>query len=160
MTRVRIKFLQNISKSEYSAKLLEANEKYRITLEENEVLKEKVDVLFKLGRSYINKASCNKPEDTNKEEVIEVENANKISETVTEDSENDESGGNNDASFTWATNKYRGFRRVVWKNNFKGNIVIYSNYHVLSIHLNHFKSFFDISCVFMGMRASCYFSLC
>ena len=36
----------------------------------------------------------------------------------------------------------RGFRRVVWKNNFKGNTVIYNNNHILSIHLNHFKSFF------------------
>lgn len=42
-------------KSEYEAKLIEANEKVRQTVAENEVLKEKVDVLFKLGRSYINR---------------------------------------------------------------------------------------------------------
>ena len=43
----------NRVKSEYEAKLMEANEKVRQAVAENEVLKEKVDVLFKLGRSYI-----------------------------------------------------------------------------------------------------------
>ena len=42
-------------KSEYTAKLLEATEKYRVTLQENEELKEKVEILFKLGRGYIDK---------------------------------------------------------------------------------------------------------
>ena len=43
-------------KSEYTAKLIEASEKYRVTLKENEELKEKVEILFKLGRSYIDRA--------------------------------------------------------------------------------------------------------
>ena len=42
-------------KSEYTAKLLEATEKYRVILQENEELKERVESLFKLGRGYIDK---------------------------------------------------------------------------------------------------------
>ena len=42
-------------KSEYTAKFNEASEKYRVTLKENEELKEKVEILFKLGRSYIDR---------------------------------------------------------------------------------------------------------
>ena len=42
-------------RSEYEAKLIEANDRFRVVKAENEELKEKVDVLFKLGRSYINR---------------------------------------------------------------------------------------------------------
>ena len=42
-------------KSDYEAKLIEANDKFRTVKAENQELKEKVDVLFKLGRSYINR---------------------------------------------------------------------------------------------------------
>ena len=53
-------------KSDYGAKLIEANDKYRTVKAENEELKEKVDVLFKLGRSYINRKD-NKPDEKEKE---------------------------------------------------------------------------------------------
>ena len=43
-------------KAEMTAKLHDVTEKYRVTLKENEELKEKVEILFKLGRSYIDKA--------------------------------------------------------------------------------------------------------
>ena len=42
-------------RSEYEGKLIEANDKFREIKTENEELKEKVDILFKLGRAYINK---------------------------------------------------------------------------------------------------------
>ena len=42
-------------RSEYEAKLIDAKDKYRAVKAENEELKEKVDVIFKLGRSYINR---------------------------------------------------------------------------------------------------------
>ena len=95
-------------KSEYTAKVLEANEKYRVTLEENEELKEKVDVLFKLGRSYIDKANSDNPIETNKdkeitEEIVEVETQDPVSE-------------NSDLNYgdlsAWSTNKFRGFKRI------------------------------------------------
>ena len=54
-------------KSEYTAKLLESNEKYRVTLKENEELKKKFDVLFNLGRSYIDKADNKEPKEASKE---------------------------------------------------------------------------------------------
>ena len=46
-------------RTEYEAKLLKVNEMYRQAKADNEVLKEKVDVLFKLGRSYINRSEQN-----------------------------------------------------------------------------------------------------
>ena len=46
----------NKVKSENEARIVAAQDNYRKVKTENEVLKEKVDVLFKLGRSYINKS--------------------------------------------------------------------------------------------------------
>ena len=43
----------NQVKSEYEAKLIRANDNQAVIMAENEALKEKVDILFKLGRSYI-----------------------------------------------------------------------------------------------------------
>ena len=45
----------NQVRSEYEGKLIKANENYRAVKAENEELKERVDILFKLGRSYINR---------------------------------------------------------------------------------------------------------
>ena len=42
-------------KAEYTTKLNDAIDKYRETMKENEELKEEVDILLKLSRSYINK---------------------------------------------------------------------------------------------------------
>ena len=88
-------------KSEYSAKLIEATEKYRVTLTENEELKEKVEILFKLGRGYIDKAEHRKDD---KNPVVSEEND---SDTV-EDSPDDDI----ECLTAWATNKFRGFKRV------------------------------------------------
>ena len=44
----------NKVKSEFEARIITANDNYEKIQSENEILKEKVDVLFKLGRSYIN----------------------------------------------------------------------------------------------------------
>ena len=41
----------NKVKSEYEARLVQANDNYDVVKSENEVLKEKVDVLFKVDRS-------------------------------------------------------------------------------------------------------------
>ena len=41
-------------KADFEARLLKATDMYAAAKAENEVLEEKVDVLFKLGRSYIN----------------------------------------------------------------------------------------------------------
>ena len=59
----------NKVKSEYEAKIIIANDNYRVVKTENEVLKERVDVLFKLGRSYLNNT---KSKETDKEEEIET----------------------------------------------------------------------------------------
>ena len=57
-------------KAEYTAKINEATEKYRAALAENVELKEKVEVLFKLGRGYINKVESpqSNPKDASKNE--------------------------------------------------------------------------------------------
>ena len=88
-------------KSEYTAKIAEATEKYRVALKENEELKEKVDILFKLGRGYIDRIEPRKDNDT---PVITVEKEkNDEVETPDDDIE---------CLTAWATNKYRGFKRV------------------------------------------------
>ena len=71
----------NTVKSEYEAKLILANDNYRVVKTENEVLKEKVDVLFKLGRSYLNNAE-NKKKNDGQREVDETE---KIETVMVED---------------------------------------------------------------------------
>ena len=45
----------NNVKSEYEAKLITINDNLDVAMTENEVFKEKVDILFKLGRSYLNR---------------------------------------------------------------------------------------------------------
>jgi hypothetical protein len=45
----------NQVKSEYEAKLIVANDSFRDVKQENEQLKERVDILFKLGKSYLEK---------------------------------------------------------------------------------------------------------
>ena len=90
----------NQVKSEYEAKLIEANDRFRTVKAENEELKEKVDVLFKLGRSYINRKE--NPPKTNNENLDEITIDESITiEDVTEDDLQ-----------TWTKNKLRGFRRV------------------------------------------------
>ena len=61
--------LENVNqvKSEYEAKLILANDNFTVIKAENEVLKEKVDVLFKLGRSYLN--NMQKPKEDSKTKV-------------------------------------------------------------------------------------------
>ena len=43
------------TRSEYEAKLLEANDKLDVSKAENAELQEKVDILFKLGKEYLDK---------------------------------------------------------------------------------------------------------
>ena len=82
-------------RSECEAKLIEAENKLRVTKAENEELKEKVDVLFKLGRSYINKKEKHPPTETedkntdnksSREDEIETVSVEEITiEEVTEE---------------------------------------------------------------------------
>ena len=66
----------NNVKSEYEARLIKANDNYIVVKAENEVLKEKVDVLFKLGRSYINNSvkqrSTDQVDSQSQEEEIQI----------------------------------------------------------------------------------------
>ena len=93
----------NKVKTEYEAKLIEANDKYRTVKAENEELKEKVDVLFKLGRSYINRKE--KPDKEEKKETPKT--PEETVETVTIEDAIDE-----DDLQTWTKNKFRGFKRA------------------------------------------------
>ena len=93
-------------RTEYEAKLSEADDKLRVTKAENEELKEKVEVLFKLGRSYINRKEKNnieskkpeedKPDDGKNEDEIETISIDEVSK---EDLQ------------TWTQNRFRGFKR-------------------------------------------------
>ena len=84
--------------NDYESRLMISEENYRKVKTENEVLKEKVDVLFKLGRSYINNATKDtKPEaNSNNEDEIEVIEEEDDVESLK----------------AWTKNKMRGFRRV------------------------------------------------
>lgn len=77
----------NQVKSEYEAKLIAANDKFSVTKAENETLKEKVDILFKLGKSYLEKSNntnkINKsPEDP---DIIEVLEDDEVEKTTNDD---------------------------------------------------------------------------
>ena len=90
-------------KSEYEAKIILAHDNFRTVKAENEALKEKVDILFKLGRSYINNKTreWEKVVQSNTGNHDEIEVLEVVEET--EDMEN---------LHTWTQNKMRGFRRV------------------------------------------------
>ena len=91
----------NKVKSEYEARLIIANDNFTVIKAENEVLKERVDILFKLGRSYIDKSKTNaeKKTETTDEDI-------EVIEEVVEDTENIENLQG------WTKSKMRGFRRV------------------------------------------------
>ena len=92
-------------KSEYEAKLNEANDNLRVQRIENEELKEKVEVLFKLGRGYIDKQE-KKQHSTNEINVDEIETVS-VEEITLEDDTN----VTNDDLQGWTRNKLRGFKR-------------------------------------------------
>ena len=62
----------NKVKSEYEARLLQATDNYTAIKAENEVLKERVDILFKLGRSYLNKTIIEDKKHQTEDDKIEV----------------------------------------------------------------------------------------
>ena len=91
--------------SEYEAKLMEANDKFRVVKAENEELKEKVDVLFKLGRSYINRKE-DEPNRVDSEPSNEKQSNKETIEIIDVEEINDED------LQAWTTNKLRGFKRT------------------------------------------------
>ena len=95
-------------KIEYEDKLTEANDKYRSVKAENEELKEKVDVLFKLGRSYINRKEKNTDESVKNEDKV-TGNIESV-ETITIDKDDNNSENIEDLQ-EWTKHKMRGFKR-------------------------------------------------
>ena len=93
-------------RSEYEAKLIEANDKFRNVKAENEELKEKVDVLFKLGRSYINKKERILQDEKNEKKEAPGSPEEEI-ETISIDEVTEE-----EDLTAWSKNKLRGFKRV------------------------------------------------
>ena len=89
-------------RSEYEGKLIEANDRFRVVKAENEELKEKVDILFKLGRSYINRKETPTNNEKEKPKNTEDDIETVTIEDVTEDEDLQ----------TWTQSKMRGFRRV------------------------------------------------
>ena len=77
-------------RSEYEAKLIEANDRYRVVKTENEELKDKVDILFKLGRSYINRKEDSVDSDKKEREKEKPRNEEDEIETVTIEDVNEE----------------------------------------------------------------------
>ena len=93
----------NQVRSEYQAKLIEANDRFREVKAENEELREKVDILFKLGRSYITKNENKNPTvDAPTDATVEPEKNENIAST--DDNIDDLQG--------WTKTKLRGFKRV------------------------------------------------
>ena len=103
----------NQVRADYEAKIIHLNENNEVLKTENNVLKEKVDILFKLGRSYINNAtrSANKS-------VVEREESEKHSDAINDvDSieviEVIEGNTTNTESLKeWTKMKMRGFKRL------------------------------------------------
>ena len=98
-------------KSDYEAKITEANDKYRMVKAENEALKEKVDVLFKLGRSYINRNETDNLEKPGTEKKTKEDTNVNRKGTENDDIEIVEEVSNEDL-VTWTQNKLRGFKRA------------------------------------------------
>ena len=94
-------------KADFEARLLKATDMYAAAKAEKEVLEEKVDVLFKLGRGYINaKKNLEKaaPDvDKNRDEVIVIDEVHRSIEN-NDDHEED--------LVEWTKNKMRGFKRM------------------------------------------------
>ena len=91
----------NNIKSEYEAKLMLANDNLTSLKAENEALEEKVDVLFKLGRSYLNqgtKTTNDNQKNNSSDEIIEIDGEQ--TDVCIESLE------------SWTTKKLRGFKRV------------------------------------------------
>ena len=98
----------NTAKADYEARLQEATDMYRAEKSEKEVLEEKVDVLFKLGRSYINAKNNHETNgeksiqssETNNDDIIEIVEVHEKDEVNEED------------LVGWTKNKMRGFKRT------------------------------------------------
>ena len=101
----------NKMKSEHDEKLSEAYDNLRIVKTENEELKEKVDVLFKLGRGYINKYEKKTTTiPTSSEGNADDNETVSIEEITVDDDDNVEKTTNEDLQ-EWTKNKLRGFKR-------------------------------------------------
>ena len=96
----------NQVKSEYESKLIIANDSFTVIKTENEVLKEKVDVLFKLGRSYLNNTKNTQEEINGKEQKKDTQPKDTKHIVEEDDAEDIESLD------AWTKNKMRGFKRV------------------------------------------------
>ena len=104
-------------KSEYESKLVEVQDKLDVSKVENTDLQEKVEVLFKLGREYIDKNENTSLSKTgNETSVLTVGETKKQTcredeiETVTIEDVTTEA--TNDDLQTWSRNKLRGFKRT------------------------------------------------
>ena len=83
------------------------NEKYRVTMSENVALKEKVEILFKLSRSYFNCSKTHQNNTATNVNSIESSEANndvtEVNDNVTDDVD--------DSLGDWSQNRMRGFRK-------------------------------------------------
>ena len=103
----------NQVKAEYEAKIIHLNENYEGAKIENEALKEKVDILFKLGRSYIDNATKNSNKSDNKKaepessrDITNLDDDNEVIEVIENNTSRDET------LRYWTKMKMRGFKRV------------------------------------------------
>ena len=92
----------NNIKSEYEAKLMTVQDDLTTTKAQNEALEEKVDILFKLGRSYLEQGKTttikDNTKDKNIDEIIEIDN--------------EQTDVSIESLESWTTKKLRGFKRV------------------------------------------------
>ena len=101
----------NDVKASYAVELDEASQKYASVLTENEELKERVDVLFKLGRGYLEGKNCScNAEKMNNEDQIDL-NAGVKSNPKEQPTSN-----SNSKTDSWSSQVSRGFRKVRFSN--------------------------------------------
>ena len=91
----------NTVKSEYEAKLIMTNDQFGVIKAENETLKKKVDILFKLGKSFFESEDTADPNKRNNKTYDKIE--------VLEEEEIDLT---NDDLEAWTKKKMRGFKRT------------------------------------------------
>ena len=98
----------NKTKSEYEARLILATDNYTVVKTENEVLKERVDILFKLGRSYLDRTATTKNNEISGS-IDNERNEERQDDDVIEVIE--ESQDDIETLQGWAKSKMRGFKR-------------------------------------------------
>ena len=93
----------NREKAENDARMMKANDDYARVVAKNEALEERVDILYKLSKSYL---------ENNRENIARNNPSLAVSQPTANVVEFDDNTSNTDREGTWTREKLRGFRKT------------------------------------------------